>query len=250
LKRINICKYYTYNIFCYWHIKCKSDAYGEYAGYKVPPDPLRIFTITMKGVHDMKVAVSSNGNNLDAQLDPRFGRCAFFLVVNSDDMSFEAFNNESAAQGGGAGIQAAQFLASLGVAAVVTGNCGPNAVQTLSAAGIELFAGQAGTVREAVERFKRGNLKATREATVDSHFGMSDGSGFGRGGGMGRGMGGGRGQGRGMGLSGTGIAQRTGGGIQSQGQEMEDLKQQAGRLNEKMKEVIARINRLENSDKS
>ena len=68
----------------------------------------------MKKAHKMKVAVSSNGNNLDARLDQRFGRCAFFLVVNSDDMSFEAFNNESAAQKGGAGTQAAQFLASQG----------------------------------------------------------------------------------------------------------------------------------------
>ena len=197
----------------------------------------------------MKVAVSSNGDSLETQLDPRFGRCAFFLVVNPDDMSFEAFNNESAAQKGGAGIQAAQFLASQGVDAVITGNCGPNAVQTLSAAGVELFAGQAGTVKEVVERFKMGNLGPTSEATVDSHFGMGAGARFGRGGGMGRGMGGGRDQGRGMGMPGTCIPKRMGSGIQSQDQEMEDLKRQAGRLNEKMKEVISRINRLEKSEK-
>jgi hypothetical protein len=94
------------------------------------PKSSGIDTLMMKGVRNMKVAVSSNGDGLDAQLDPRFGRCAFFLVVNPEDMSFEAFNNESAAQGGGAGIQAARFLASQGVAAVITGNCGPNAVQT------------------------------------------------------------------------------------------------------------------------
>ena len=192
----------------------------------------------------MKVAVSSNSDNLDAQLDPRFGRCAFFLVVNPDDMSFEAFNNESAAQGGGAGIQAAQFLASQGVDAVITGNCGPNAVQTLAAAGVELFAGQAGTVKEVVERFRKGNLRPTSAATVDSHFGMGAGAGPGLGGGMGRGMGGGRGQGRGMGMIGS-----QGGSIQSKDKEMENLKQQASRLNQKMKEVISRINRLENSEK-
>ena len=190
----------------------------------------------------MKVAVSSNGNNLDAQLDPRFGRCAFFLVINPDDMSFEAFNNESAAQGGGAGIQAAQFLASQGVDAVITGHCGPNAVQTLSAAGVELFAGQAGTVKEVVERFKKGNLRPTSAATVDSHFGMGSGTGLGRGGGMGQGIG--RGQGCHMGMTGS-----QGGSIQSKNIEMDDLKQQASRLNEKMKEVISRINRLENSGK-
>ena len=147
----------------------------------------------------MKVAVSSTGESLDAHLDPRFGRCAYFLVVDPDDMSFEAFSNEATSQAGGAGIQAAQFIASLGVTAVITGNCGPNAVQTLSAAGIEVIAGQAGVVKDVIVLFKKGNLKPTSAATVDSHFGMGTGSGFGRGGGRGRGIGGGRGRGRGMG---------------------------------------------------
>ena len=195
----------------------------------------------------MKVAVSSNEKKLDAQLDPRFGRCAYFLVVNPDDMSFEAFNNQSAAQAGGAGIQAAQFLASQGVAAVITGNCGPNAVQTLSAAGIELFGGQTGTVREVVERFKNGHLKPTSEATVDSHFGMNAqaeagrGGGMGGGRGMGRGMGGGRGAGREMGISGSGPSRKMGGSSQFRGQELKDLKHQADSLNKKMKAVISRI---------
>ena len=200
----------------------------------------------------MNVAVSSNGEDLNAQLDPRFGRCAYFLIVNPDDMSFETFNNERATQGGGAGIQAAQFLASQGVEAVITGNCGPNAVQTLSAAGIELFGGQAGTVREVVERFKNGNLKPTSEATVDSHFGMNVETGIGRGGGMrggrglGQGMGGDRGMGRGMGMSGLTGSRRKGGGTQSKDQELEGLKQQVDSLNKKMKEVISRINSSEN----
>jgi len=190
----------------------------------------------------MKVAVSSNGEDLNAQLDPRFGRCAFFLVVNPNDMSFEAFKNESAAQGGGAGIQAAQFLASQGVGAVITGNCGPNAVQTLSAAGIELFGGQAGTVGEVVERFKNGHLKPTSEATVDSHFGMNAGAGFGRG----RGMGGGRGTGRGMGRSGVQASRGMKDGTNSGVQELAALKHQADSLNKKMKAVISQINKLEN----
>ena len=188
----------------------------------------------------MNVAVSSNGEDLNAQLDPRFGRCAYFLIVNPDDMSFETFNNERATQGGGAGIQAAQFLASQGVEAVITGNCGPNAVQTLSAAGIELFGGQAGTVREVVERFKNGNLKPTTEATVDSHFGMNVETGMGGGRGLGRGMGGG------MGMSGLTGSRRKGGGTQSKDQELERLKQQVESLNKKMKEVISRINSSEN----
>jgi predicted Fe-Mo cluster-binding NifX family protein len=206
----------------------------------------------MKGVHNMKVAISSNGENLNAQLDPRFGRCPYFLVVDPDDMSFEVFENDSAVQGGGAGIQAAQFLASQGVEAVITGNCGPNAVQTLSAAGIKLFGGQAGTIKEVVERFKKGNLSPTSEATVESHFGTTTGTGLGRGGGMGngrgmgRGMGGGRGTGRGKGMSGLAGSRRMGASTQSKGRELEGLKQQAESLNKKMKEVISRINSLEN----
>jgi predicted Fe-Mo cluster-binding NifX family protein len=86
----------------------------------------------------MKIAVSSAGNSLDAQLDPHFGRCSFFVVVDSDDMSYEAFDNESGRLGGGAGIQAAQFVSSKGAGAVLTGSCGPNAMQTLSAAGIKV----------------------------------------------------------------------------------------------------------------
>ena len=218
----------------------------------------------------MKVAVSSNGENLDAQLDPRFGRCQFFLVVNPDDMSFEACNNESAAQGGGAGIQAAQFLASQGVKAVITGNCGPNAVQTLSAAEIELFVGQTGTVKEVVERLKKGKLIPTSEATVDSHFGMASGSeggmsgGRGMGGGMssGRGMGGGMGGGRGMGRRmGGGRAMGGGAGLSGQSTpkikesdpvsnnwKLETLKKKADDLNQQLEGIITRINQLETRD--
>ena len=71
----------------------------------------------------MKIAVSSSGKGLDSQIDSRFGRCAYFLIVETDDMSFEVFDNESSALGGGAGIQSAQFVASKGVKAVITGNC-------------------------------------------------------------------------------------------------------------------------------
>ena len=84
----------------------------------------------------MKLAISSSGKNLDAQLDPRFGRCAYFLIVDPADMRYEVFDNQSAAQSSGAGIQAAQFLADKNVSAVITGHVGPNAVQTLAAAGI------------------------------------------------------------------------------------------------------------------
>jgi len=135
----------------------------------------------------MKIAVSSNGKDLDSQVDPRFGRCAYFVIVETDDMSFEAFDNESIALGGGAGIQAAQFVASKGAGSVITGNVGPNAVQTLSAARVEVFAGQSGTVREVIENYTKGKISATGTPNVADHYGMGSGAAMGRGMGMGRG---------------------------------------------------------------
>ena len=107
----------------------------------------------------IKVAVSAKGIDLDAQIDPRFGRCAYFIIVDADDMSFEAIDNESMALGGGAGIQAAQLVASKGAKVVITGSIGPNAFGTLSAAGIfQVFRAQTGTVRDAISDYKMGKL--------------------------------------------------------------------------------------------
>ena len=161
----------------------------------------------------MKIAISSSGKTLDSSLDPRFGRCAWFLVIDPADMRYEAFDNQSAAQSSGAGIQAAQFLADKNVSAVITGHVGPNAVQTLSAAGIEIFAEQQGTIREIVERYKNDGLVPTTQPTVGRHSGMGGGgrggrigtgtaSGGGRGMGQSGGRGGGQGAGRGMGRGG------------------------------------------------
>lgn len=146
----------------------------------------------------MKIAVSSSGKDLNAQLDPRFGRCRYFLIIETDTMEFEVFDNENAALGGGAGIQAAQFVASKGAKAVITGHCGPNAMQTLSAAGVQVYAGQAGTIQGIVDKFNSGELTTTTEANAPAHAGMgakSMGQGMGRGrgrGGRGTGGGGGR----------------------------------------------------------
>jgi predicted Fe-Mo cluster-binding NifX family protein len=163
----------------------------------------------------MKIAISSSGKTLDSPLDPRFGRCAWFLVIDPADMRYEAFDNQSAAQGSGAGIQAAQFLVDKNVAAVVTGHVGPNAVQTLSAAGIEIFAEQQGTVKEVVERYKNDGLNSTAQSTVGRHFGTGGGGGGGRiGAGTASGSGRGMGQGGGRGVrQGAGQGMGRGGGI-------------------------------------
>jgi len=150
----------------------------------------------------MKIAVSSSGKDLAAQLDPRFGRCRYFLIIETDDLSFEVFENENAALGGGAGIQSAQFVASKGARAVITGNCGPNALQTFTAAGVQVYDGQAGTIKDIVNKYKNGELTPATEANAPLHagaggVGMGPGKGIGRGIGMGGGGGlGGRGGGR------------------------------------------------------
>ena len=120
----------------------------------------------------MKIAVTSKSNNLESEIDPRFGRCSYFLIVDTDTMSFEPLSNESAMASGGAGIQAAQNVAKTGAEVVVTGNMGPNAFQTLSAAGIKVFIGANGTVKEAVEKYKKGELKEAEAPNVGSHSGM------------------------------------------------------------------------------
>jgi len=148
----------------------------------------------------MKIAISSSGQNLAAQLDPRFGRCRYFLIIETDTMSFEVCDNDNAALGGGAGIQSAQFIAAKGAKAVITGHCGPNAMQTLSAAGVQVYLGQAGDLQGLVDKFKNGQLTPTTVANASAHAGMG-GKGMGRGQGMGRGRGM---AGGGMGASGPG----------------------------------------------
>jgi len=129
----------------------------------------------------MKVCVSAGANSLDAQVDPRFGRCPYFVIVDSEGMQFEAIPNVASGAMGGAGIQAAQTIAGKGVTVLITGNVGPNAFQALSAAGIKIVTGAFGTVRESVEKFKRGELRETGAPTVGGHFGMGMGRGRGRG---------------------------------------------------------------------
>ncbi|MDD5510064.1 MAG: NifB/NifX family molybdenum-iron cluster-binding protein [Dehalococcoidales bacterium] len=137
----------------------------------------------------MKIAISATAPNLDAEVEPRFGRCPYFIIVDPDTMQFEAVENSSAMASGGAGIASGQMIAGKGVSAVLTGNCGPNAYQVLSAAGITIITGVSGKVRDAVSAYKAGQLQNTSQPTVAAHFGMRAGSGPGQGGGMGRGKG-------------------------------------------------------------
>jgi predicted Fe-Mo cluster-binding NifX family protein len=120
----------------------------------------------------MKICITSQGNNLDSTVDPRFGRCQYFIVVDSDSLEFEAIENPNVDSTGGAGIQSGQLIAQKQVQEVLTGNVGPNAYQTLNAAGIKVITGIAGKVREVIESYKKGEFKSTGGPSVDSHFGM------------------------------------------------------------------------------
>jgi predicted Fe-Mo cluster-binding NifX family protein len=120
----------------------------------------------------LKIAISAKSNNLESEVDPRFGRCSFFLIVEDETMDYDSISNESAMSSGGAGIQAAQTIAKSGVQLIITGNIGPNAFQTLHAAGIKVFTGASGIIKEVIEKFKNGELKETDSPNVSSHSGI------------------------------------------------------------------------------
>ncbi len=120
----------------------------------------------------MKIAITSTGKTLDSQVDQRLGRAEYFVIIDTKTMDFDVIENDSVTAAGGAGISAAKTVADAGAEAVMTGNCGPNAQRTLSAAGVKLYTGLTGTLSEAVELYKAGKLTEASEANVQSHFGM------------------------------------------------------------------------------
>ncbi len=119
----------------------------------------------------MKVVVTSQGSDLNSQVDPRFGRAKNFIVVDTDTEEFSVHDNTqnlNAAQG--AGIQAARTVVDLGVQVVLTGNVGPKAFTTLQAGNVKVYPGAAGTVKDAVEKFKAGQLQGADKANVEGHW--------------------------------------------------------------------------------
>ncbi len=120
----------------------------------------------------MKIAITSTGKTLDSEVDQRFGRAAFFIIVDSETSDFSVLENDSVAASGGAGISAAKAVIDTGAEAVLTGNCGPNAQRTLSAAAVKLYAGVSGTVNEAIDLFKKGGLTEAAGPNVQPHFGI------------------------------------------------------------------------------
>jgi predicted Fe-Mo cluster-binding NifX family protein len=176
----------------------------------------------------MKIAVSATAPDLDSEVDTRFGRCQYFVIVDPQTMEFEALDNSNAMAAGGAGISTAQMIASKGVEIVLTGNCGPNAYQTLSAAGIQVITGVSGRTKDTIEAFKAGRFQPSAQPSVSSHHGMGMACGMGRG--MGRGM-----------RMGPEIMPQA----MSSKQEIDMLKSQAQMMAQQLNEIQCRIEELE-----
>lgn len=119
----------------------------------------------------MNVAVTSQGPDLTSEVDLRFGRARFFIVVDTDTGESSAHDNAQNLDAvEGAGIQAARNVASLGVQAVITGNIGPKAFTTLQAANLKAYVGAIGSVTDAVEAFKAGQLECAGTPNVEGHW--------------------------------------------------------------------------------
>ena len=120
----------------------------------------------------MKILITSQSGELSGQVDPRFGRAKYFILYDTEKDKWKAMDNSqnlNAIQG--AGIQAADNVASIGAEFVLTGHCGPKAFRSLSANGIQIIVGVEGKVADVVERFKNGEYKPTENSDVPGHWG-------------------------------------------------------------------------------
>lgn len=124
----------------------------------------------------MKIAISAAGKNLESEIDARFGRCEYFLIVEVDKKkkeikSFEAIENTAKAQMGGAGITAGEIVARQKVDAVITVNLGPRAFSIFEQFGIKVYRGE-GKIEKAVQKFLDGKLEELTNATGPQHVGL------------------------------------------------------------------------------
>ncbi|MBS3758087.1 MAG: NifB/NifX family molybdenum-iron cluster-binding protein [Desulfobacterales bacterium] len=120
----------------------------------------------------MRVAVTSSGKDLNAPVDPRFGRAAYFIIVDPDTMAFEAIENtQNMGLPQGAGVQAGKVIVENGVDVVLTGNCGPKAFKVLESAGVRVLTNASGSVKDMINQFKNGELgEYAKNPNVDGHW--------------------------------------------------------------------------------
>jgi predicted Fe-Mo cluster-binding NifX family protein len=193
----------------------------------------------------MKIVVTSNGADLDAQASPVFGRCPWYLFVDTDTMEFEAVENPAVGTASGAGIQAAQFVVEQRAEALVTGNVGPNAFDVLRSADVPVYLLGDGTVRDAVEAYKEGELSEVGGATSPAHAGLGRGRGTGRGT-VGARRTRGPASGRAAPSAPVTTPQTTSTGSRSQ--EIAELKEMAVDLRRQLAEVMDRLDQLEEGE--
>ena len=119
----------------------------------------------------MKIAVSSSGRDFDAQLDPRFGRSAYFIIVDPEIMTFKVVENrQNLNLPQGAGIQAAKTIVDNKADVLITGHCGPKAFKVLRSAGVGIVIGVKGSVASVIQQYRNGELEIAREADVEGHW--------------------------------------------------------------------------------
>jgi predicted Fe-Mo cluster-binding NifX family protein len=172
----------------------------------------------------MKIVVTSNSADLDGPASPVFGRCSTFVFVEPETMSFEAVENPAVGAAGGAGVQAAQCVVERGAQAVLTGNVGPNAFHVFEAANVPVYLVRGGTVRQAVEAYKAGQLPVSGNASAQEHAGM----------------------GRSRGMSNCPPAPSTA--AVSREEEIAALRQKAGDLRKQMADILERLDQLEKGE--
>lgn len=121
----------------------------------------------------MKFGISAQGDNLETEMDWRFGRCANFIFVDSESLEFQTVPNPAASAPGGAGVKAGQLMVERKAEVILTGNIGPNAFEILKAAEIKVITGVKGKVKEVIEKYKNGELKPGSGPSVNEKYGMS-----------------------------------------------------------------------------
>ena len=119
----------------------------------------------------MRIAITSVGKELDSNLDPRFGRAEYFIIVDPETMAFEVVENaQNINLPQGAGIQAGKTIADNNVDVLITGHCGPKAFKVLQSAGVKIMTGVGGKIADAIKKFNNGELETAAEADVEGHW--------------------------------------------------------------------------------
>jgi len=131
----------------------------------------------------MKICVCASGPNLDSQVSPVFGRCPYFLIIDSKTEEFKAISNPALQAGRGAGVAASQLVISEKAESVICGNFGPNAFSVLQMSGIKIYPEVFGlTIKQVIEKYNQGELKEMKVPSAPGRFGFGPGPGRRRGG--------------------------------------------------------------------